>query len=359
MNVDAKKRILWWGRNGNYGPNYPRNRTIIQCLKSFEHEVIEYQPHFSKLGDIEARFRNFGSIDFVWVPCFRQRDISAASRWAKMKKIPLIFDPLISAYDKRVYEKKKYSPESIRAKKLLSWEKKRFSLADIIIADTECHKQYFFKQLGCHKNKLKVIPVSAEEALFYPKVTKQNEIPEVLFFGTFIGLQGPKFIAEAIQHYKGPPIKLVFLGDGAERDQCKTVVQQKGNKNVSVQFEEWIPFHDLPERIRRADICLGIFGLGEKSHRVIPNKVYQALACGKPVITLISDAYPAELLKQENQGIIFCEAGNPKSIASSILKLITLIEQNRYDLTSPRSIYDLYFSNEVIKNQLFEIIKNV
>ena len=103
-------------------------------------------------------------------------------------------------------------------------------------------------------------------------------------------------------------------------------------------------------------MCLGIFGLGEKSHRVIPNKVYQSLACGKPVITMMSNAYPTELIQQENQGILFCEAGNPKSIASSIMKLTTLIEQDKYDTTSPRSIYDHYFSNEAIKSQLFEIL---
>ena len=355
-NTKVNKRILWWGRHGNYGPNYPRNRTIIQCLKSMGHEVIEFQPRFSKLADLEVRFKNFKTIDLVWVPCFRQRDISAASRWAKKHNLPLIFDPLISAYDKRVHEKKKYAPESKQAKRLLNWEKKRFALADFIIADTECHKQYFIEQLGCHEDRVKVIPVSAEEAFFFPEKPKQNDILEVLFFGTFISLQGPKHIAEAIQYYNGPPIKLVFLGDGPERKQCETIVQQTSNRNVSVQFEDWIPFHDLPERIRRSDICLGIFGVGEKSHRVIPNKVYQSLACGKPVITMKSDAYPGKLLEQENQGIMFCEAGNLESIASSIMKLITHIEQGKYDATSPRSIYDQYFSNEVIKSKLVEII---
>lgn len=319
------------------------------------YEVVEFLPYFSKTAHLEASLRKFEKIDLAWVPCFRQRDVSSASRWAKKKNIPLIFDPLISAYDKRVNEKKKYLPESIRAKKLLRWEKKLLSLADIVIADTECHKEYFIKQLGCHKNQLRVIPVSAEEAIFYPGKTKDKKSLEVLFFGTFIGLQGPEYIAEAIKYYTGPPIKLVFLGEGPERKKCETITQGIKNPTVSVQFDSWLPFDELPERIRESDICLGIFGLGEKSHRVIPNKVYQALACGIPVITMRSEAYPIELLKKKNKGIIFCEAGNPESIASSLMKLVTLIEKDEYEDNLPRSVYDQYFSNEVIKGQLSEL----
>lgn len=357
--MKIKKKILWWGRHGNYGPNYPRNRTVIRCLTDMGCEVVEFLPYFSKIAHFEASLRNFEKIDLVWVPCFRQRDVASASRWAKKKNISLVFDPLISAYDKRVYEKKKYLPESIRAKKLLKWEKKLFSLADIVIADTECHKKYFIEQLDCHKNQVTVIPVSAEEAIFYPRKAKQNIIPEVLFFGTFISLQGPKYITEAIQYYTGPPIKLVFLGDGPERKQCETISQGINNPNVSVQFDSWVPFDVLPDRIRESDICLGIFGLGEKSHRVIPNKVYQALACGKPVVTMRSEAYPTQLLKKKNQGIIFCEAGNPESIASSLMKQVTLIEKDEYEVDSPRSIYDQYFSNEVVRVQLFDILEKL
>ncbi len=355
--TNFKGRILWWGRYGNYGPNYPRNRTIIKCFQSLGYEIVEFRPRFSKLADFEAYFRKFKSIDLVWVPCFRQRDISAASRWVKRRKLPLVFDPLISAYDKRVHEKKKYRPESRQARALLRWEKKLFSLADIVIADTICHKKYFIEQLGCVEDKVFVIPVSAEESLFYPKETFNNKVPEILFFGTFIGLQGPRYIAEAIKFYQGPEIKLVFLGDGPERKECEKIAQESNNKNVSVQFEDWIDFHGLPDRIRKSDVCLGIFGIGEKSHRVIPNKVYQSLAVGKPVITMVSDAYPVELIERESQGIYFCEAGNPHSIANSISKLVTLMGENEFDYSSPpRKVYEDYFSNEFIKSVLHHLI---
>ncbi|MFD2231728.1 glycosyltransferase [Alkalimarinus sediminis] len=351
MTSDTKKRILWWGRHGNYGPNYPRNRTIIKCLKNLGHEIIEYQPRLSQLAGLEASFHDFDNIDLVWVPCFRQRDLSSASRWAKKRNISVVFDPLISAYDKRVHEKKKYPAGSSRAKRLLRWEQGLFAKADTVIADTSSHKQYFIDQLGCTEDKVVVIPVSAEEELFYPKETAKNDHPEVLFFGTFIGLQGPVYIAESIKHYSGSPITLTFLGDGPERKQCEAICQSINNPNVNVQFEDWIPFHDLPDRIRQSDICLGVFGTGEKSFRVIPNKVYQALACGRPVITMKGDAYPA-FDTQSNHEIYFCQAGDPESIANRIKEVV----EDKNSTATGASIYKQYFSNELVTQTLQKIL---
>ncbi len=353
MTSNTQKRILWWGRHGNYGPNYPRNRTIIKCLKDLGHEVIEFQPRISKLANLEAKLNAFNNIDLVWVPCFRQRDLSAATRWARKRNIPLVFDPLISAYDKQVNEKKKFTADSGRAKRLLKWEQKLFAKADVVIADTACHKQYFIDQLGCSPDKVAVIPVSAEEALFYPKAAPINPEPEVLFFGTFIGLQGPSYIADSIKFYEGPSIKLTFLGDGPERPQCEQICQQINNPKVNVQFEDWIPFHDLPDRIRQADICLGVFGTGEKSFRVIPNKVYQALACGKPVITMRGDAYPAELSTRE--GIDFVSAGAPSEIAEAIG---CMLKKNATVLSEDAvKMYSKHFSNQSISFTLAELFK--
>src|SRR5262249_30739236 len=40
-----------------------------------------------------------------------------------------------------------------------------------------------------------------------------------------------------------------------------------------------------PGELHACGCALGIFGTSEKARRVIPNKVFQALACGAPVVT--------------------------------------------------------------------------
>lgn len=352
-----KKRILWWGRFGNYGPNYPRNRTLMKCLGALSWEVVEFRPHLSALGDIEVAFSDIGKIDAVWVPCFRQRDLGAAARWAKKHKLPLIFDPLISAYDKRINEKKKFTENSWQARRLLKWEHRLFVKADTLIADTECHRQYFIDTLGCDARHVSVIPVSAEEDLFYPLNLPQNDPLEFLFFGTFIGLQGPAVVAQAIEYYSGVPIRLTFLGKGPERKVCEHIVSTLSNPLVTVSFEDWIPFHDLPGRINRADVCLGVFGEGGKALRVIPNKVYQAMACGKPVITLRGDAYPTALLDAalDKSGIVFVPPADPVALATAMAALASADLKDK----SKQAYVDYlkHFSNARIKSILENLLQ--
>ena len=50
----------------------------------------------------------------------------------------------------------------------------------------------------------------------------------------------------------------------------------------------WLGALTLPElraQTLAADVCLGVFGGSDKAARVVPNKVYDALACGRPVVT--------------------------------------------------------------------------
>ena len=47
----------------------------------------------------------------------------------------------------------------------------------------------------------------------------------------------------------------------------------------------WIAYEQLPAELQRAGCALGVFGTSGKAARVIPNKAFQALACGTPLVT--------------------------------------------------------------------------
>ncbi|MDC0404392.1 glycosyltransferase, partial [Porticoccaceae bacterium] len=104
------------------------------------------------------------------------------------------------------------------------------------------------------------------------------------------------------------------------------------------------PFGELPDRIRSADIALGIFGVGEKSSRVIPNKAYQSLACGLPLITMRSDAYPADL--GQEQGLFFVPPGDPQAIAEALATCSAKLDYTLRDATA--HTYQRYFSSQQI-----------
>ncbi len=309
--------VLWWGR---FDPGYSRNRILRKLLGDLGWQVADFRPKLSSMADWEARLRRLPKPDLVWVPCFRQRDLAAASRWVKAHRIPLLFDPLISAYDKQVDERGKLSVDSARAKRLLAWERKLFQRTDRTIADTPAHADYFAEVLGVDRDKLAVVYVGAEERLFTPKppLPQQPGKPvEVLFYGSFIPLQGPEIIIEAARCYEGLPVKWALIGNGPLRKSC----EEKARGLENVFFEDWMPYEQLPARIHQADILLGVFGTTAKAGRVIPNKVYQSLASGRVVITRLAGAYPEALCRMQDSGLVWSLAGDAHSLASRVAEL--------------------------------------
>lgn len=347
--------VLWWGR---FDPGYSRNRILRKLLVELGWQIEDYHPKLSKIGDWEARLRRLPRPDLVWVPCFRQRDLVAASRWAKKQGVPVLFDPLISAYDKQVDERGKLGTDSLRAKRLLAWERALFHHANHVLADTPAHADYFAHVLGVPRKNLAVVYVGAEEAIFKPGQPASNTEGgplEVLFYGSFIPLQAPQIVIEAARLYQGPPVKWVLLGQGPLRKKC----EENADGLANVTFEDWLPYEKLPARIRQANILLGVFGTTPKAGRVIPNKVFQSLACGRPVVTRACGAYPENLLASANSGLVWTPAGEAKMLSDCVASLATSPERLQQLGHAATETSRHYFSESVLRQQLNTALKGL
>ena len=345
--TEAIEKLLWWGRSD---PSYARNGVIRNVMSDLGISVVDFKPRLSFFGHIEASFAPIGDVDAIWVPCFRQRDLASASKWAKKKNIPLIFDPLISAFDKQVFERKKFLPTSHAAKKLLEWETRLFQKADVIIADTELHAKYYEETLGVDSSKTYVIPLSSDENIFkFKKYSKDRSEFRILFYGNYLELHGIDVIAQAIVENKNDSIHWTLIGDGPTRKAAEE--KCKGLNNI--EFIDWVEYEELPNLIHDSNLVLGIFDTGNKASRVIPNKVYQALACGRPVVTLQSLAYPSELVKNPT-GIYWSQAGDPSSLLGAVEHAIAHGSEN--DSQCARAAYEKYFSNSVVNESLKKVL---
>lgn len=339
--------MLWWGR---FDPDYSRNRILRQAYAALGWQVADFHPSLSALADLEALLRHLPRADLIHVPCFRQRDLAAAARYARRSNIPLLFDPLISAYDKQVYERAKFPEQSAKANRLLEWERGLLARADIVLADTAEHEHFFADTLGVPRDHLHVVYVGAEESLFKPEATPRmpNTPLEVLFYGSFIPLQGPEVIIEAAHLCRDLPVDWVLLGRGPLRAECER--RAAGLSNVF--FEDWVPYAQLPERIHQADILLGVFGATPKAQRVIPNKVFQALACGRPLITCSAPSYPDGLVSDPSSGIRWVAAASARELAEAVTQLARESSQLPERGRQARYSYEKFFDNRTIQNQM-------
>jgi glycosyltransferase involved in cell wall biosynthesis len=68
-----------------------------------------------------------------------------------------------------------------------------------------------------------------------------------------------------------------------------------------------------------AGCALGVFGTSEKAGRVIPNKAFQALACGVPLIT--ADTPAARELLVGEQSALLVPPGDAQALAAAVRRL--------------------------------------
>lgn len=316
--------LIWWGRSD---PEYSRNRILRALLAEHGWQIRDFHPRLSAFADLEAWLKALPQPDLIWVPCFRQRDMAAALRFARRRGVPLLFDPLISAYDKQVFEQGKIPPGSPRARKLRAWEAQLFQGADLVLADTPEHARFFTEDLGVPGDKTRVVHVGAEEGHFLacpllPKPQEPRSL-QVLFYGSFLHLHGPMTIIEAARRCRDLPIRWQLVGDGALKPQCIAAAKELDQ----VQFLDWVSYEALPGLICNSDVVLGIFGDTHKASRVIPNKVFQALACGRPVITRASPAYDHDVSEAAYSGLLWVPAANPETLADTVAHLARHPEQ--------------------------------
>ncbi|MEE9405642.1 MAG: glycosyltransferase [Algisphaera sp.] len=345
------RRLLWWARSGHEDG---RNRVVRAALAQLNVTVDFFTPRTRQWSAFEAMLARVERPDVVWVPVFRHRDVLGAARWCRRRKVPLVFDPLISQYDKQVFEKQRFAEDSSAAQRLLKRERILLTQPQAVLVDTQAHSDYFENTLAVNASKLHVVPVGAEEGLFEPEEkaqTQRNAGPfRVVFVGSFISLQGPQVIVEAAR--RCPDIQWTLVGEGPDRSVCEAAAQGLAN----VQFKPWQNYRDLPSVIRAADVALGVFGASEKAQRVVPNKVHQALACGVPVITRVGTGYPPEL-PSTSEGLVFVKPDDPDALATAIR---AMAEQSSEAMAAQRRgarlVFDTWFGPASIRQALIRVL---
>jgi glycosyltransferase involved in cell wall biosynthesis len=91
---------------------------------------------------------------------------------------------------------------------------------------------------------------------------------------------------------------------------------------------------------------LGIFGTSAKAARVIPNKAYQALACGTPLVT--ADTPAARELLSDGESALLVPPGDPEALAAAVRRLAADPELGARLSRGGRETYERQASEEVL-----------
>ena len=211
----------------------------------------------------------------------------------------------------------------------------------------------FVTKLGARKEKTKVIGAGIDLEKFNPEkfnskdIRKKYKIGEndiILFFmGWLYHFSGLKEVALTLTKFKNNKIKLLIVGEGdAYNDLIKIRERYKLYDKIILTGKQ--PYDKIPEFIASADICiLPAYPDEEIMQDIVPIKMYEYMAMGKPVITTKLPGIMKEF--GNNNGVIYVD--KPGDV---IEKAIELIEsgQIKEEEKKARKFVEKYDWNNIV-----------
>lgn len=347
-------RVLCWG---TYDTSKPRARILIEGLRRNGVEVIERQADIWSGVVDKSQIRGVGRrlwIVLRWLLAYPRLawllaraprpdvilvgfpgliDMLVAAPIARIRGIPLAWDMFMSVYDTVVEDRRMLRRGGLPARLLHALEGFALHRADLVFLDTQAHARRVEALFELPAGSAGAVWVGVETQHFHaepaiPDAEKDGESGtkplRVLFYGQFIPLHGIETIVRAARLTQDADIEWHLIGKGQEAARIEELIAEQPLPRL--HWDSWVDYGQLHRQIAEADVCLGIFGTSEKAASVIPNKVFQIVAMGRPLITRDSPAI-RELLAHRPPCVILVDAGDPRSLAAAVSELASAERQ--------------------------------
>ncbi|MFN8423866.1 MAG: methyltransferase domain-containing protein [Anaerolineae bacterium] len=291
-------------------------------------------------------------IDIVWVGATGLVDLPIARRVADRLGAPLVFDPLVSLGE-TVRDRGLAAGGSVRLAAFERLERRLFALADQVVVDTNAHAAAWADDLALPMAKALVVPVGAPR-VFHDAAPDYELRPDralsVVYFGQFIPLHGVDVMLRAAGRLREATIDFTFVGVGQTQGAAERLARDLGLARARF-VPAWLTPADLiAAHIAAADVCLGVFGDRPKTARVVPYKVYAALAAGRAVVTGDTPALRERLTPDENVVAVPC--GDPGALARALADLAGAPATRARLAAAGRATWERSFSPERLGSEL-------
>ena len=231
-------------------------------------------------------------------------------------------DAFISIYDTVVRDRGLVRAASPLAAALRHVEARAYRFADQVIVDTQLNADWMANEFEIDVDKFVAIPLPINERAYRRRPYQPRPgVCNVLFVGTFVPLQGADIVARAASLLSGDAsLRFRIIGSGQTADRVADVLAAR--PSVHCEWDRtWKSADELSQAIQQADICLGIFGEGDKAQRVWPLKNYASMAVGRPLITGDTRCARAILAESSAPPFAVVPVGDAGALADAIRSL--------------------------------------
>jgi putative colanic acid biosynthesis glycosyltransferase WcaI len=265
-----------------------------------------------------------GKLDVVFVTSPPLFTVIPAICLAKLRGAKLIFDVRDLWPDELItYGSMRENSLPVRLIRLI--ERWAYRTSDRVVGTSHAILDTIVER-GAAREKTFFLPNGADVEIFHPVPPNAAAVDQYRFGDRFVvmyaGLFGIKHslevMLEAAELLREHPYIVFFLiGNGARRDALKEYVREKKLDNVIFENERQVS--ELPSLLARADLCFAAVRPEPYPKKVISVKVFEYLACERPVVGALSGE-SARLLRESGGGIVV-PPGDSRATADAILAL--------------------------------------
>lgn len=178
-----------------------------------------------------------------------------------------------------------------------------------------------------------------------PKPRARKEII-ILYVGLIHKSRGLEYMIKAVEGLDN--VRLMLAGTGADKE----LVEKSACRCQKIQYIGWIPSYEgVIKKTLDADV---IFRFGDpkipKSKYESPNKLFEAMMCGKPII-VNAEMAASRIVQRENCGLIV-PYGDVTAIKEALLRLKNNPKLCRLLGENGRKAYQARYSWDIMKGRL-------
>lgn len=366
-------QVVWWSSNFfHHTKSYRKEIKEIPGLKTILLPTPQYNKnaglrriinHYVFANGFGKRFREIKDRpDVILASCPPLISAKTAIKVAKKIKTKCIID----VRDLWPEAFKMFLPPifgNILSLPLRKYANSIYDSSDALMAVSQTYKD---RAISVSRNKIKktlVYPIGIDLNLF-DNESKERSSFEIEkkpneFWVTYIGTISKSYDIETllkcaksfINSY--PSIKFFVAGGGPDLDKMKNLAGKYGLKNCI--FTGWLFFKDMISLLKKSDI--GLNTIVAKSETTFPNKVFEFMAAGLPVINSVRGEFE-DLLKSEKIGRQYL-AENVDSLAEAILYLYNRLEEIKTMGKNARKLVEREFDRNKIYPKFENFLKEV
>ncbi len=331
----------------------------VKTFRSRMAFYLSYMANAALVGALKAR----GPFDVVYATSPPLFVGAAGLALHGLKRAPFVFEV------RDLWPESAVALGELRSPRAIAWagklEELCYNRASRIVVVTEGIRQRLLAR-GQAAEKLVLIPNGANTELFQPQPAlgaefrQQHGLRSDDFVVAYAGIhgiaQGLETVLRAAQMLRDQDnIRFVMVGEGPVKPELQQLRADLSLDNVLMLPEQ--PRTSMPAVLSAADVALVPLRKVELFEHAVPSKLFDAWACGCPVLLSI-DGEARRVLEAANGGL-FVPPEDPTALARAINELALLPDRGRSLGANGRRFTEERYSRQAQARQLEQLLSSV